>query len=308
MKLSIVIPVYQVAKTLPRCLDSISGQSFRDWQAILVDDASKDGSAAICDQYVKRDRRFQVVHLRKNGGLSAARNTGLEKARGQYVTFIDSDDYIADDTFKTLFEVLSTHPDYDLLEYPIYEHYGSKKIHLLQFPKKEYTNSMLYWLQGKAYEHTYACNKIYKREVFDGVKFPERRSFEDAATLPLVMRNCRIIATTDVGLYYYCYNPDGITEKATVRDLTFLLNTHTRMLKQVRNFLNRRRKKGELDDYASEYYSQVLNIQIDVYRAGGRLSKYFPILPYKNTFKLKLLHLLGLKRLCQLHKTFRRSH
>jgi len=308
MKLSIVIPVYQVEKTLARCLDSIASQSFRDWQGILVDDASRDGSAEICDRYVKADRRFQVVHLKKNSGLGAARNVGLQKARGQYVTFVDSDDYIAEDTFKTLFEILSTHPDYDLLEYPIYEHYGSKKIHLLRFPKKEYTHPMMYWLQGKAYEHSYACNKIYRREVFDEVKYAERRNFEDVAALPQIIRNCRVMATTDVGLYYYCYNPKGITETAKARDLNDLLNTHTRMLKQVMGFVKNRKNRKELNDLVAEYYAKVLNIQLDVYRAGGKPSKYFPMLPYRNTFKLELLHLLGLKRLCQLHKIFHRSH
>ncbi len=308
MKLSIVIPVYQVADSLPRCLDSISSQSFRDWQAILVDDASKDGSSAICDRYVKRDHRFQVVHLKRNGGLSVARNVGIEKARGQYITFVDSDDYIGDDTFKDLFEILSTHPDYDLLEYPVYEHYGSKKIHLLQFPKREYTDPLAYWLQGKAYSHTYAWNKIYRREVFQNVRYPERRNFEDAAVLPQLLRKCRTIATTDVGLYYYCYNSKGITENATAKDLTNLLETHTRMLKQIKDNFRRRRRRNDLEAYMPAYYAQVLNIQLDAYRAGGRISKYFPMLPYRNTFKLKLLHILGLKRLCQLHKLFHRSH
>ncbi|MDT3388278.1 MAG: glycosyltransferase, partial [Bacteroidota bacterium] len=202
MKLSIIIPVYQVAGTLSRCLDSLSDQSFRDWQAILVDDASSDGSANICDEYVKHDHRFQVVHLRRNSGLSAARNVGLEKARGQYITFVDSDDYIADDSLKTLFEILATHPDYDLLEYPVYERYGSSKIHLLQFQRREYSDPLAYWLEGKAYLHAYSWNKIYRKEVFDKVKFPERRNFEDIYTLPSILRNCHMMATTDVGLYY----------------------------------------------------------------------------------------------------------
>jgi glycosyltransferase involved in cell wall biosynthesis len=134
MKLSIVVPVYQVKSTLPRCLDSIIRQSFRDWQMILVDDASTDGSAQICDKYVRQERRIQVVHLKHNAGLSAARNAGIEKAKGDYITFIDSDDYIADDTLKLLMELLNIHPDYDILEYPVYEHFGSNQRHMLHFP------------------------------------------------------------------------------------------------------------------------------------------------------------------------------
>lgn len=306
MKLSIVIPVYQVAKTLPRCLDSIASQSFRDWQAILIDDASTDGSSAICDKYVKRDHRFQVTHLKKNGGLSAARNAGIAKARGEYITFVDSDDYIADDTLKHLFEILNTHPDYDLLEYPVYEHYGSKKIHRLQFQRREYANALSYWLEAEAYRHTYAWNKIYRREVFDGVEYPVGKNFEDVFILPRLLKNCRTIATTDVGLYYYCYNPDGITEKATVKDMLHLLEANTRALANICKTLKRRRKHN-LEAALQNYYAAILNIQLDVYAMGGGISKYFPILPYRHTFKLKMLHLLGIKRLCQLHKMLRRN-
>lgn len=308
MKLSIVIPVFQVAKTLPRCLDSIAKQSFRDWQAILVDDGSKDGSASICDDYSKRDQRFQVIHLKRNSGLSAARNAGIAKARGQYITFVDSDDYLADDTYKTLFEILTVHPDYDLLEYPVYEHYGSKKIHRLQFQRKEYTDWLAYWLEGKAYKHAYAWNKIYRKEVFDGVTFPVGKTFEDTFALPRILKNCNIMATTDVGLYYYCHNPNGITEKANSKDLANLLEANTRALSIVRKTLDRRRNKKNLTIYLKDYYASILNIQLDVYRESGFISKHFPILPYRHTFKLKLMHIIGLKRLCQLHKIFRRRH
>ncbi len=298
MKLSIIIPVYQVEATLARCLDSLLAQDFRDWQGILIDDASTDGSSALCDDYVRRDHRLQVTHLRHNGGLSAARNVGLNKARGEYVTFVDSDDFMAPDTLKTLFEVLRTHPDYDLLEYPVYEHYGSKNMHRLIFPRKEYTDPLAYWLQGGAYRHAYACNKIYKKEMFRDVKFPVGRNFEDVYTLPKVLENCKLVATTDAGLYYYCHNEKGITVNATGKDLTHLLEAHTWMLHQI----SKKKSSNTLSDSFPDYYAHVLNIQIDVYRATGRISKYFPILPYRHTLKLKLMHLLGIKRLCQLHK------
>ncbi len=307
MKLSIIIPVFQVKATLARCLDSLIAQSFRDWQGILVDDCSTDGSAALCDDYVQRDHRFQVTHLRQNGGLSAARNVGLGKARGEYVTFVDSDDYLAPDTLKTLFEVLATHPDYDLLEYPIYEHYGSKNRNRLQLPRREYTDMTAYWLLGEAYKHAYACNKIFRRELFRNVRFPEGRNFEDIQTLPKVLDACRIVATTDLGLYYYCYNADGITARATGKDLSQLLDAHTWMLRNIGQKMEKD-GSGQLDEAMADYYAHVLNIQLDVYRATGRISNYFPTLPYKHTLKLKLMHLLGLKRLCQLHKTFVPSH
>lgn len=91
--LSIIVPVYKVEKYLPKCIDSILGQSYRDFELILVDDGSPDGSAQICDEYASRDTRIRVVH-KKNEGVGIARNTGIDKALGQWILFIDSDDYI----------------------------------------------------------------------------------------------------------------------------------------------------------------------------------------------------------------------
>ena len=318
MRLSIIIPVYQVKHTLGRCLDSIVGQSFRDWQAILVDDASTDGSADICDTYARRDARIQVIHLKKNAGLSAARNAGIDKAKGDYLTFIDSDDYIADDTLKMLMETLAVHPDYDMIEYPVMEHFGSTHPHLLQFFTKEYTDMLEYWLRCKAYRHTYAWNKIYRKELFSHVRFPTGMTFEDSLTLPLILKNCRRVATTGMGLYYYCENPDGITRRATAADLSCLLLAHVRTISNIERELDEREEKQKWNHDMGTYYARVLNIQFDVYDQSGSFyvsnrkgrktdAKYrFPILPYRNTFKQKLLHLLGIKCLCSLHRTLKR--
>ena len=94
MKLSIIIPVYHTQDTLPRCLDSILRQSFTDYEVILVDDGSDDGCPQLCDEYTRKDARIRVIH-KENGGLSDARNAGILQAKGEYITFIDSDDTIA---------------------------------------------------------------------------------------------------------------------------------------------------------------------------------------------------------------------
>ena len=110
MKLSIIIPAYNVEQTLERCVESVLRQKFRDYQLILVDDGSTDGSGRICDELAKRDHRIQTIH-QPNKGLSAARNAGIKRAKGEYITFIDSDDYIASDTLKTLIDLLAIHHD-----------------------------------------------------------------------------------------------------------------------------------------------------------------------------------------------------
>lgn len=103
MKLSVIVPVYNTEQYLPRCIDSILSQSFTDFELLLIDDGSKDGSGAICDTYSKKDSRVRVFH-KENGGVSSARNLGLQEAKGEWVTFIDSDDWVEEDYFQLDFE------------------------------------------------------------------------------------------------------------------------------------------------------------------------------------------------------------
>lgn len=98
MKFSVLIPVYNVESYLCRCLDSLKKQSYSDWECILIDDGSSDGSGIICDEYAHKDNRFKVIH-KKNGGVSSARNVGLDLAKGEWVIFVDADDWVSDDFF-----------------------------------------------------------------------------------------------------------------------------------------------------------------------------------------------------------------
>ena len=119
MKLSVIVPVYGVEETLRRCAESILGQSFRDLQLILVDDCSPDRCPQICDELAAKDMRVVVRHHKQNGGLSAARNTGLARAKGEYVTFVDSDDYLVDHAVDRMLEFIAAHPDTDTFIAPI---------------------------------------------------------------------------------------------------------------------------------------------------------------------------------------------
>ena len=110
MKLSIIVPVYRVAATLRRCVDSIISQTFTDWELILVDDGSPDECGAICDEYAGKDSRIRVIH-KANGGLSDARNAGMKVAEGEFVTFVDSDDYIRQDTYEQVMKMASEEED-----------------------------------------------------------------------------------------------------------------------------------------------------------------------------------------------------
>ncbi len=295
MKLSIIIPVYRNETTLERCLTSVVGQTFRDWELILVDDGSPDGCPQLCDEWARRDPRIHVVH-KENGGLSDARNAGIRKATGDYLTFVDSDDYVEEGTYRALMNVLAQHPEYDLLEYPFNDHAPADYV---------YTNANDYWLKGEAYRHSYAWNKIYRRKLFDNVRFPVGKVFEDVYTLPRLLEQCRTVATTNKGCYHYTINPKGITQTAGGQELSQLLDAHVEVL-----------KKGfpMADD---NYYMHVVNIQMDVIEQLGTQ----PVIPpfkvaasrvngAKQRLKAVALNILGINTLCQfnkyLHKVRRR--
>ena len=299
MKLSIIIPVYHVEATLDRCIKSVATQDFEDFELILVDDGSPDKCPQMCDNWAAKDCRIRVIH-KANGGLSDARNAGIEIAKGDYLTFIDSDDYIAEHTLAPLMETLTKRPDIDILEYPVFVFYGSPHQHMLNFPTETtYTDMEEYWYQGCAYQHTYACNKIYRRALFQDVRYPLGILFEDAHTLPKLLKKAQVVATTNQGLYYYCSNKDGITASADGDALNMLLQPHADII----------RNSHRNDRCFQQYYLHVLNIQMDVYELTGN----DPILPaiklapqfFNGISKLKAqsLNLLGIKRLCKLNKT-----
>lgn len=297
MKLSVIIPVYRTEATLERCVESVVSQDVADMEVILVDDGSPDGCPQRCDAWAERDPRIKVIH-KANGGLSDARNAGIEAAQGDYLTFVDSDDYLREQTYGPLMKLLADRPDIDILEYPVYVFYGSPKQHLLELPEKDYHDMEAYWLDGCAYQHTYACNKIFRAALFSKVKFPVGRVFEDAYTLPLLLEETQTVATTSEGLYYYCANADGITSNADGNALRMLLEPHVKAIGQ-----SQRR-----DPAFYTYYMHVLNIQMDVFELTGEK----PILPFIPTnprslnslLKLKAITLnkLGIKRLCSLNK------
>jgi glycosyltransferase involved in cell wall biosynthesis len=311
MKLSIIIPVYNTEKTLNRCINSVIKQTCEDYEIILVDDGSPDNCGIICDNWMEKDNRIFVIH-QSNQGLSDARNTGLKIAKGEYVTFIDSDDAIADNTLMELMHEIIIHPEYDLLEYSVYIAYESTKQRMLILHDQLYYNVVdEYWLGNKAYTHTYAWNKIYRRSLFNNIRFPQGLKFEDAYTLPLILKECKCICTTSTGLYYYYLNTDGITNSATGYDLKQLLIAHVNTFNNIRNIATDICK-------LIMYYMYIVNIQCDVYEQTDSkiilpeihielkciLKKDVPL-----KFKIKAIYLniFGLKELCKINKLLHKT-
>lgn len=294
MKISVIVPVYRVERTLRRCVDSVLSQSWDDWEMILVDDGSPDSCPVMCDELAARDSRIKVIH-KANAGLGAARNTGIKAADGDCVMFVDSDDRLSTDTLAHLASVMEGDAECDMAEFPVaYLTEEGRQTRRLHLARHSYSDMQDYFYNAKAYTHCYACNKIYRREVFDGVKFREDRLFEDVFTLPLILARCRKVTTIDRGTYYYYENTAGITATAGKR-LSHLLEAHTAILSHARWS----RPQGIGTRAFADYYAHVLNIQIDVYERSGADGIRLRRLTLWHTPKLLLLSAMSMTSFCR---------
>lgn len=212
--LSIIVPVYDVERYLPKCIDSILAQTFTDFELILVDDGSPDSCPALCDAAAAKDARIRVIH-QKNGGLSAARNAGLDAARGAWIGFVDSDDYIAPEMYEAMYHaVQSTGADLALCDYVKVDETGAlcTQTHVA-VPQKSLTGREL--LQ-KAYWTTVqiAWNKLYHRTIFAQLRYPVGKLNEDFFVIPEICLNTQRAVVVPEVLYYYVQRGDSIMGKS----------------------------------------------------------------------------------------------
>ena len=201
--LSIIVPVYDVERYLPKCIDSILAQTFMDFELILVEDGSPDNCPALCDAAAEKDARIRVIH-QKNGGLSAARNAGLDAARGEWIGFVDSDDYIAPEMYEVLYKaVQSTGADLALCDYAEVDETGApcQSMHI-RLEKKDFTGRDLL---KNATDSTIqpAWNKLYRRAIFVQLRYPEGKLNEDLFLIPEVCLQIQKAVVVPKALYYY---------------------------------------------------------------------------------------------------------
>lgn len=307
--LSVIIPVYNTAQTLDACVESVLQQQVDEMQLLLVDDASPDEAPARCDAWAARHpQRIRVIHQLKNGGLSAARNAALDvvlrEGKTDIITFVDSDDRLAPNTYAPLLHLMALHPDVDMLEYAYQEvpyinkgvNGGNNKAPTF------YVDAQRYWLQEQAYTHSYAWNKLYRTALWRDVRFPVGKTFEDMHTLPRLLNGCRQVLVTQHGTYLYSYNPKGITANANAADWTSLLEASLVAWHKYGAGADNNNRLADL------YYMHVLNIQLQYCKLSGKA----PTLPYRpvrltalpRRFWLKglLLRVLGLKVLARWYR------
>lgn len=209
--LSIIVPIYNVEEFLEECINSILVQKFIDYELILVDDGSPDNCGEICEEYALKDSRIILIH-KKNGGLSSARNAGIDIARGSYLSFIDSDDFISTDFYLANMSYLTSHLDVDMLISQVcyYDNVENKII---------YNKATEFSTERDILNHMFSVNyigsawiNIYKKQIFLGLRYPEGRIFEDGFILPEIVNKIEKLYISNIGIYYYRSRENSITK------------------------------------------------------------------------------------------------
>ena len=212
--ISVVIPIYKVEKYIFRCVDSVLNQTYKNLEIILVDDGSPDACPKICDEYAKKDARVIVIH-KQNGGLSSARNAGIEIAKGEYITFIDSDDYVNDNYVETLYKAICE----DGTDLAIGSHravYDNGTV-IDRSCSKRCTLSSVEALKCVLYDDgidVSAWAKLYKLELFSDIRYPEGRLYEDAATTYKLIDKAGKISLDSKVIYNYMIRINSIAAGA----------------------------------------------------------------------------------------------
>lgn len=219
-KISVIVPIYNAQKYLHRCVDSILNQTFTDFEVLLINDGSTDQSPAICDEYAKRDSRVRVFH-KENGGVSSARNVGLQNMKGEYSIHCDSDDWIEKDMFEGLIQTaLSSKADMIICNY--FHDNNNQKI---SYPQKPLSCNSLDIirdiLEGRLHGST--CNKLIRNELIiqHAISFNEQVNYcEDVLFIVQVLLKSKEITYLDKTYYHYCFNDQSITNKANLSQIS----------------------------------------------------------------------------------------
>lgn len=214
-KISVIVPVYKVEDYLRECVDSILAQTFEDFELILVDDGSPDNCPSICDGYGQKDTRVKVIH-QENQGLSGARNSGLDVAAGEYITFIDSDDWIDPKYLEIMLGAMGDDIDitvgqlHEFEDDEVAREEHEKKAHIIHH---DAVSAVIKLYDGSRSIPVNAWGKLFRQEIIGNIRFPQGRIHEDQLFTPQVCYGARKIVTGIPVVYYYRIRTTSITRE-----------------------------------------------------------------------------------------------
>lgn len=243
-RVSIIVPVFNIENYITKCVDSLISQTYDNIEVILVNDGSSDNSASICHKYEKIDRRIKVID-KKNGGLSSARNTGIKEAQGEYLVFVDGDDYVHPEYIEKLFRsIINSGADIAVCgisivdkNNEIVDKLATGKAYKLDNPfcdevlLSSEVERRYYKNKKQGFWYVVAWNKIYKASIFESIKYDEGMIYEDEFLFHQLIRCCRKISFIPDELYYYVQRNNGITsEKKDSERFHFLTEIYERRM------------------------------------------------------------------------------
>jgi len=222
--ITVIVPIYNVSAFLEKCVSSIVSQTYRNLEIILVDDGSQDDSPKLCDEWAGKDERITVVH-KSNGGLSDARNVGIEKASGDYIVFVDGDDYIAPNMCASLLSAINI-SDADIAVCNFgWEYDNQFKLH--KFSQEngvviDRNNILEAWAASDSVDFVIACNKLYRKKLFFTtamIRYPISRLHEDEFTSYRLLYEAKSVVFVDEPFYHYIQHNGSITANFGERNL-----------------------------------------------------------------------------------------
>lgn len=267
--ISVIVPIYRVEAYMDRCIRSILDQTYRDFELILVDDESPDRCGAMCDEWAARDARVRVFHP-PHGGLSEARNTGIAHARGEYLCFVDSDDWVEPDMLESMERLLrDTDADLGCCNYVRVGESGERLREPGRFPEGVYTPDefweLFYSFRTERLYYIFTWNKIYRRELFDKLRFTPGKINQDLYILYDLISACGTIALSSKVVYHYLQRSTSISRSS--RSLKYLAAPEA--------YLNQAERFAEKKQW---YYAQsaldiaIRNLLLRDYGEGGKKS------------------------------------
>ena len=229
--ISVIIPVYNVEKYLPRCLESIICQAYENIEIIIVNDGSTDNSENICQNYMKRDNRIKLIN-QKNSGAAVARNIGIDYANGEYIGFVDSDDIVCSDMYEKLLKnIIKTNADIsicDFIETKQLNYTDETKSNNTKFNLQVYNTDEIVskFLRINSYEQYFSVwNRLYKAELFENIRFTEGIINEDVDFSYKIFLSSKLVCVSKEPLYYYYVGNNSITRnKLTPKDLDLFIS------------------------------------------------------------------------------------
>lgn len=263
--LSVIIPVYNAESTLDRCLESLQHQGYDPMEILLINDGSSDRSPQLCDEWASRRRNIRVIH-QPNQGVGAARNRGIEESCGDYITFVDSDDYLAPNTYHQNMKGALAEPLVDLFEFPIQRWVGPKQYALFTPTRIEVGRNQheifSFWVRHNGFKNGYVWNKIFRKSILLNHRFIQGRMFEDLHFLLNVIKHVRAYAIAPLGAYHYVDTPSSFSKRLSAEDLRTVLESYRTIGEEtLRESKCRQEEILPLHLWGTNFYIQYRSIQ-----------------------------------------------